>query len=122
MPKSSLLPSSFPLVRTRPFHLVTIIYIHNLIAPSVPSHPYQHPHFHTCIFCTCNYLTSQHLGHPVQKHWSNQYLVEITFSFRWYIIITQVSEGKPLFHPRNTNMTSDIIICCHYLRLLIQDT
>ncbi|KAG5585498.1 hypothetical protein H5410_045932 [Solanum commersonii] len=83
--------------------------IPNFIAPSVPTHPSQHPHLRNMHFldmCVLDWPTLR----SIQQGRSNYHCVELTFKPRWNFLITQDSRGKPPFHPSNPNAMCDIIV------------
>ncbi|KAG5604826.1 hypothetical protein H5410_026318 [Solanum commersonii] len=90
-------------------HLLPDNLVPNLIAPSVPTHPSQHPHFrdmHFLDMCILDWPTLR----SIQQGRSNYHSVELTFKSRWDFLVTQDSRGKPPFHPSNPNAMCDILI------------
>ncbi|KAG5599405.1 hypothetical protein H5410_030775 [Solanum commersonii] len=83
-------------------HLLSDNLVPNLIAPSVPTHPPQHPHLrdmHFLDMCVLDWPTLR----SIQQSRSNYHSVELTFKSRWDFLVTQDSRGKPPFHPSNPN-------------------
>ncbi|KAG5598890.1 hypothetical protein H5410_030260 [Solanum commersonii] len=90
-------------------HLLPDNLVSNLIAPSVPTHPSQHPHIRNMHFldmCILDWPTLR----SIQQGRSNYHSVELTFKSRWDFLVTQDSRGKPPFHPSNPNAMCDILI------------
>ncbi|KAG5596625.1 hypothetical protein H5410_037857 [Solanum commersonii] len=90
-------------------HLIPDNLVPNLIAPSVPTHPSQHPHLrdmHFLDMCVLDWPTLR----SIQQGRSNYHSVELTFKSRWDFLVTQDSRGKPPFHPCNPNAMCDILI------------
>ncbi|KAG5586650.1 hypothetical protein H5410_047084 [Solanum commersonii] len=90
-------------------HLLPNNLIPNLIAPSVPTHPSQHPHLRNMHFlnmCVLDWLALR----SIQQGRSNYHSVELTFKSRWNFLITQDSRGKPPFPPSSPNaITYDLL-------------
>ncbi|KAG5622412.1 hypothetical protein H5410_007630 [Solanum commersonii] len=100
---------SLPLSTTRSLPPSPDNLIPNFIAPSVPTHPSQHPHIRNMNFldmCVLDWPTLR----SIQQGRSNYHSVELTFKPRWNFLITQDSRGKPPFHPSNPNAMCDIIV------------
>ncbi|KAG5608384.1 hypothetical protein H5410_019665 [Solanum commersonii] len=109
MPKPS--HSRFPqLVHHRSHsHLLPDNLVPNLIAPSVPTHPSQHPHLRNMQFLNMRVFDWPTLR-SIQQGRSNYHSVELTFKFRWNFLITQDSRSKPPFHPSSPYAMCDIIV------------
>ncbi|KAG5599461.1 hypothetical protein H5410_030831 [Solanum commersonii] len=90
-------------------HLLLDNLIPNFIAPSVPTHPSQHPHLRNMHFLDMCVLDWPTLC-SIQQGRSNYHSVELTFKPRWNFLIIQDSRGKPPFHPSNPNAMCDIIV------------